>query len=312
MFECKDCNFETEYKYNWNRHVKTKRHIRKQQEQQMKKEMDLSHNDDISKVKLQHAQLKKEMKYKTKLKLSQKDTELAELKIKLVEIKSELLLKNNELSQKNNELSQKDAEILLLKEKLSKYVDEAGSARCFYEPNNDELDDKSENSISKKNYMNLHFNRAIDFDTFIENFKNKKPLTSEQTKILLEKYNESGYLSIAKDLYEFLVQNYCEQIYDITHTKIDIPLLPFVKTDYKYRTHLEKTIGGWEYVKPIDRIKKLVMLSNDMINKHHNKFIPMSTKQRKRLVGSLLIHSTYSQCEVSMDKIIELKINKIN
>ena len=158
------------------------------------------------------------------------------------------------------------------------------------------------NHISKEANLNFHFHDMIDINTFAENLESKYPLTFEQTKILLENYHSSGLRSYGEGLFYYLKKNCAEQMKEISGKEPKVPMIPFICSDGSLRTHLEKTTEGWEMAKMVDNIKKLVIISNDQIYKHHQEFIPMSSYEKLLIANILIRKSDYKNVMKNVEK----------
>lgn len=156
--------------------------------------------------------------------------------------------------------------------------------------------------IAKQNNLNVHFGEMIDFDTFIENYKTKFPLTYEESKVLLENYHHSGIKSYGNGLFSILKKNCAKQLSELIGEDVDTPILPFVLSDSGLRKHLEKTPAGWIPASTRDKIKKLVVISNDQIYKHHNDCIPMSAYEKELITNSILRKSDYHYAQLAIQK----------
>lgn len=152
--------------------------------------------------------------------------------------------------------------------------------------------------MTKKDHMNFHFGKTLDFETFIENFKTKYPLTHEQTRILAENYRQSGIKSYAPGLFCYLKKNYREQIKDLTGEEPDEDfIMPFVSSDSALRSHLEKTTEGWKTINNMDQMNRIIIVSNDYIYSHHHTYLPIGVTERKQIGNAILRKSTFTEAE---------------
>ena len=164
---------------------------------------------------------------------------------------------------------------------------------------------------NKKDNLNRHLDEVLDLDTFTENYKNKFSLSYDETRSLLQKYHDSGLKSYVPDFFSCLQSNYKSQvkkIFDYEHDPETV--LPFLSSDNSLRTYFEKTQEGWKRSSDIDKIKKLIIISNDQIYKHHSQIIPITPYERQVIANALLRNSTYDAAEVVMKKKITGQINK--
>jgi hypothetical protein len=76
---------------------------------------------------------------------------------------------------------------------------------------------------------------------------------------------------------------------------IEDVILPFVLSDKSLREHFEKSINGkWDKTTMVENIKKIVIITNNQVYNHHNKFLNFNAAQRKRIINGVLKASGYS------------------
>ncbi len=151
--------------------------------------------------------------------------------------------------------------------------------------------------ISKIQYLNLNFGNVIDINTFIENYKNKYGLTNSQALTLLENYQNDGINGCISTLVYYLKQSAIKQYKELKGKEIPIEdvILPFVLSDKSLREHFEKSTNGkWDKTTMVENIKKIVMITNNQVYNHHNKFLNFNAAQRKRIINGVLKASGYS------------------
>lgn len=159
---------------------------------------------------------------------------------------------------------------------------------------------------NKGENLNRYLDEVLDLDTFTENYQTEFPLSYDETKVLLENYQMSGIKSYAPGFFSYLQNNYSTQIKELTGGNTE-SVLPFIMTDGSLRTHFEKTKLGWKKSSNLDKIKKLIIISNDQIYKHHSEIIPMSAYERQVIANAILRKSSYYEAENIMKKKIENK-----
>lgn len=163
--------------------------------------------------------------------------------------------------------------------------------------NNTTVNNNNNIKISKIQYLNINFSNVLDMNTFLQNYKNNYSLNSDQTKILLENFENNGINSCISDIIHYLKKSAVQQYKEIKGQDIDINniILPFLLSDKYVREHFEKsTDNTWDKTTAIDNIKKIVSITNDQIFKHHNKYLSLNGSQRKRLINGILKASAYS------------------
>jgi len=311
MFTCEICGYETNYKHNYDRHKDSQKHRKtllnfdssKKQCQcgkifkhatsyyrhrklacvsgecpEFDDEQRFGFDESKQRLAFEVEKLKMEMMYKDKI--AQKEIEKMEYKNEKVELEKEKL----EL-QKNFSVHQGQ-------DQVHQTIQQSGL----------NINGGNNQIISKKNNLNLHFDRMIDLDTFTENYQTEYPLTYEETKILLENYHHSGIKSYGMGLFTFLKRNCSRQMKEILGEEPDVQMMPFVVSDGGLRRHFEKTTEGWKYINTTEKIKKLVIISNDQIYKYHKEFIPMSAYEKQIITNCLLRKADYHTVELMIEK----------
>jgi len=156
--------------------------------------------------------------------------------------------------------------------------------------------------ISKKERLNMYFGHTLDIDTFTENYKNNPmyQLTFEETRVLLENAETCGMASYGNGLFNYLQKKYQMQVDDLLGDEVhcDKDVMPFIATDANLRSHYEKTPQGWLPVANTEKLKKLVVISNDQVYKHHKKFIKMTYRQKETAANTLLKRCDYHLVEM--------------
>lgn len=248
----------------------------------VKNDIDLKHKVEILEI---------EMKYKDQI--AQKELESIEHKKEREKLELEKSLQYQHSQEK-----------LAMIEETQKMLVSCTNYEYPYQGNNSKSEEKTLNhrNPSKRTELNNYFSDMIDMDTFIENFKDKYALTFEESRTLLEYYKECGVKSYGMGLFSFLKKKCCKQIEDLTGNTPETVIMPFVLSDGSLRTHLEKTVEGWINTNSIDKIKRIVIISNDQIYKHHNEYIPLTSHERHYVANSLLKKSDYLPIEVSIKK----------
>ena len=151
--------------------------------------------------------------------------------------------------------------------------------------------------ISKIQYLNLNFGNVIDISTFIENYKNKYGLTTEQALTLLENYQNDGINGCISTLVYYLKQSAIKQYKELKGQDINMHdiILPFILSDKSLREHFEKSNNGkWDKTTMVENIKKIIIITNNQVYNHHNKFMNFNAAQRKRIINGVLKASGFS------------------
>ena len=226
-----------------------------------------------------------------------------EHKLEIERIKNESLRKIEKIKYEN-ELKIKDLE----NKTLQQYQSQTPNV-----VNNNTIINNTIN-ISKIDFLNLNFGNVIDIKTFIENYNNDYGLTNEQTQILLENYESDGINGCITSLVYYLKQSAIKQYKEIKGKEISIEniILPFLLSDKSLREHFEKSINGkWDKTTMVENIKKIITITNDMIYKHHNKYINLNGTQKKRLINGVLKASGYAcLSQISVPNLYKIENSK--
>ena len=92
-------------------------------------------------------------------------------------------------------------------------------------------------------------------------------------------------------------QSAIKQYKEIKGKEISIEniILPFLLSDKSLREHFEKSINGkWDKTTMVENIKKIIMITNNQVYNHHNKFLSFNAAQRKRIINGVLKASGFS------------------
>jgi hypothetical protein len=331
MFVCNSCDYTTKTKYNYDRHLKSSKHLKNvkiseilnyssetilnasQKNDENKKCADCGKQFKHYSSYHRHCKYRCDTKYDTDDDNDDNDDnddkdkdDLIELKHQLELLKQRIEFQNaiSNLEKQNVEL-ERDLTVHGLQDKIE-YLEQ--NQKLIVANNTPKLTQQNTVNISnpsiitKQNNLNVYFGEMIDFDTFIENYKTKFSLTYDETKVLLENYHHSGIKSYGNGLFSILKKNCAKQLSELIGEDVDTPILPFVLSDSGLRNHLEKTPGGWIPASTRDKIKKLVVISNDQIYKHHNDCIPMSAYEKELVTNSILRKSDYHYAQLAIQK----------
>jgi len=321
MFHCNSCSYSTDVKFNYDRHTKSSKHLKKTEipelSENLKPVVSLKLNapeelksfkkcPDCEKVFRHSSSYHRHRKYRCGTIKDEKDEEddLIRLKHQVELLQQQMKFKStiSNLEKQNAEL-ERDLTIQSCHEKLE-YIENNQKLivanKSLTQQNTVNISNPS--IISKQNNLNVHFGEMIDLDTFIENYSTTCPLTFDETKVLLENYHHSGIKSYGPGLFAFLKKNCSRQLSELIGEEVNTPILPFVVSDSGLRKHLEKTPDGWFPISTRDKIKKLVVISNDQIYKYHKDCIPMSAYEKELITNAILRKSDYHCAQLAIQK----------
>lgn len=285
MYTCESCNYLTSTLHNLKIHNNSQKHLNMIKNHDGN--MDLYCND----CKKQYKYASGFYRHKKFCNPDQEDTNKYKIRMEVLKKDYEYQLEMQKLKF-DNELNKKEFEKQIeVKDVENKQLQLNVNTNIV--TNNNTINVK----ISKIKYLNLNFGNVIDINTFIENYRNNYGLTFDQTKILLENYNNDGINGCISALVYYLKQSAIRQYKELKGQEIEIEniILPFLLSDKSLREHFEKsTNGNWDKTTMIDNIKRIVTITNDQVYKYHNKFMDFNAAQRKRIINGILKASAYS------------------
>jgi hypothetical protein len=167
------------------------------------------------------------------------------------------------------------------------------------------------NVLSKKDKLNIYYNKTVDIDTFIDKYKNdpKYQLTAQEAEVLLDILDFNGYIGYSNGLSTYL-KSKCSLIFNDIHNDTGIEeqsILPFVNNDAKHRTHYEKNESSWVVVKNDEKIKTILSISSGQLYIHHNKNVILNSRETKMVINNLLGKSDLNHLHFSEPAIEEAK-----
>ncbi len=293
MHTCTVCNYFTNTLHNLKIHNNTKKHLNIVDALNNKLicpncNKQYNHKSSLSRHKSNCSSSTKS-KYEYEIERIKKDYEH---KLEIERLKSELNKKDLEKQLETNNLERK----LEIKELENKHLllQSKNQINNVVNTTNNTINVVK---ISKVEYLNLNFSNVIDIHTFIDNYRNKYGLNNDQTKTLLENYQNDGVNGCINALVYYLKKSAIQQYKELKGEELDLEnvILPFLLSDKSLREHFEKSINGnWDKTTMIDNLKKIVTITNDQIYKHHNQFMGFNGPQRKRIINGLLKASAFS------------------
>jgi len=153
------------------------------------------------------------------------------------------------------------------------------------------------------NYLNIHFNNVLSIELFLENLKNKFPLSNIDRKCLLETYNECGIEAFADTFSCIMKKNLKEQIrHDF------LPTIPIVCTDSNLRSIKEYHEDGWKATQSNSSIDQMIDISNEQIYESEKTKMFISHKERKKVYSKMKKDNTMQAMEELKKKYENLNV----
>lgn len=337
MFICVECNFETSKKSHYARHCETKKHA---QNSKKNKSITCPNCEKIFKslsggyykhIKLCDEKHKHILHNVNNVNNVNTETDLnnnhlhnnhLHNNILLSELKHKLdiehLTHQLEIEKLKNIIQQKDNDnkylhLETLIKQLQPIKNEQNISQNIQQINYGNISIANNTYINKKYTLNMYFKNVIDIDTFTDNYKNGYGLTQQETQVLLDTCELSGVKACASNICYFLKRSYKDQyenIYGRT-PKPDEIVLPFCVADSGLRQHYEKNDKGWAPTTSSEKLKKFIVISNDHVYKHHNKFLPITLNDRLYISNAMLRSNNYNNLITNKKKIAIKNSNNI-
>ncbi len=227
------------------------------------------------------------------------ESELSKMKLEKDMLEKGLFQKDYEhkleIQKLKNKLSKKDFEKKLIDEKNNLLLQINNNTHITNNTNNTLINNNVK--ISKIQYLNLNFGNVIDINTFLKNYNDNYGLTSDQTRVLLENFDNDGINACINGIIHYLKKSAVKQYKELKGQDIDMNniILPFLLSDKCVRDHFEKSSdNNWDKTTMIDNIQKILSITNNQIYKHHNRYMNFNIKQKKRIINGLLKQSCYN------------------
>lgn len=319
-FDCRICNFRSKHKHHYDRHCETKKHLDNLKNCNMTECLNC-HKMYSSRGGAYYNHLKKCQGSSNSMELQEYDNDMESIKYQLemekyrrqMELEKKDLETQLEKKDLEMELEKKNMEIQLLSEHLKienqQLVPNNFEQGQYYYVHNAPPPSPTPRSKSKKEILNLHFDQVIDIDTFTENYKEKYGLLPKESEALYESYEYSGLKSYAPNIYACLRRSYIDQYRDL-YGRDPSPeeiVLPFCASDSCMRQHFEKNEEGWYSTTSFDKIKKIIIISNDQVYKNNKKYILVTTNERTKISRDIVRINNYNSIVASNYK----RINRI-
>jgi len=297
-YSCNKCSYVTKYKTHYFKHMKSQKHLKKNEEEMEREENENSGNRwDLKKV---HSQTLTNP-HKTLTKPSQNLTNFGDDKKIFCHFCNKKFTRNDNLKRHIDKYCKNKEKMC----EFEKNADESEKVK-FLSNKVDELEDKvKELEETKKvvnitntqninniknidnsrttNYLNITLPDMLDIDTFIRNLMTTHRLDNEKTALLLESFKTCGLISYGNNLSRTLKENCYQQIKDMEKDSKGIKMIPIVTTDSNLRSYKEKSASGWKKSDSDKRLNDIINISNDQIYKNHKEPIYLDNKDKKKV-----------------------------
>ena len=150
------------------------------------------------------------------------------------------------------------------------------------------------------NYLNIHYNNVLPIELFLENLKTTFQLSTSDRRCLLDTFNECGVDSFANTFCIIMKKNLVQQIQNDI-----LPTLPLVCTDSNLRSIKEYHEDGWKITQSNESIDQMIDISNEQIFQSENTKVFISHKERKKVYDKMKKINSLPSMETDKKKQIQ-------
>jgi len=305
IYFCEKCNYYTNIKCNFDKHNKSKKHCKKNEEIndkyvckycniKIKHQSNYSRHTKKCKEKIEIEKDTIEIKKDIDNNEIEKKIELEKLKLEL-ELKYKLEIKDLQLKNKDLQLENKDIQHKLeIKDLKIKHLKD-NKIKSINITNNIDNSNNTINNISKLDNLNINYGSVIDIDTFIKNYETEIYSISEKDAEALLYVSKNG--SIENVIASFMgymknsMRKQCENNNIILVN--DKVVLPFVLGDHSLRYHYEKKNDKeWCKTEGTENIENLVSITEKKVYQYRNESVYLNGTKKRRVVNGMLKKST--------------------
>ena len=308
LYKCINCNFTTQLLPNYNRHLKTQKHLKNEKNEQKMSKMSKKKNDNITE---QIEETVSDHSFFTHLNcqfcgknFSRNFNLQRHISVCKLNISSQKVLKDPQGSkneQKKNEFTcQYCQNIYQTKRGLNKHVSKC-QIRHFENQNlKKELEHQKKtveivskmkpsqvtNNITNNNnktinYLNSNFGEMIEMNKFLYNLQHTEQLTHHEREMLLMAYKDNGIELFARSFSHIMKENCRRQL--LKEGLPDYPMLPLYCSDGNLRSHKEKDSKGWKTRYDNQSINTMINISSDQVYQSHHHPLFIDGRGRKKV-----------------------------
>jgi hypothetical protein len=295
---CDTCDFSSNNKYHYQRHVQTKKH---QLLGFSEKREFICECGKKFKHKSSYSRHKNTCDTHDEYKPSRNNDLLLEQVLKMsqntINIMSELQKNNSEQQVKNFD------NFIKLQEKQTEIFKEAIKYSNNTTTNNVQLNNPIINGQKTIQFLNQNLPDMIDMETFVTNYKGHYHLNEDETKTLLESYQLNGVKGYAKCLSFFLKDNCNRQLKD---KNIEYPIkisFPLTLTDSNLRSVKVKTDKGWGTTTDDQVLSRIIIISNDQVYLHHKTCIYLPETAKNTVITYIKKDNPFQKIKKSFESI---------
>ena len=313
---CYYCQYSTPSKFNFEKHLQTKKHLKKMaqmtknEEKMRKNEEKMRKNEEKSsdfitinnqKTLLFDPQLKCQFCQKT---FSRSDNLKRHISVCKLNAPTLKVLKDPQGS-KNEEKSsvfscQYCQNVYQTKRGLNRHVHKCQLFKHKIQALEKDLEHKKQtieivskmkpsqvtNNITNNNnktinYLNSNFGEMIEMNKFLYNLQHTEQLTHHEREMLLMAYKDNGIELFARSFSHIMKENCRRQL--LKEGLPDYPMLPLYCSDGNLRSHKEKDSKGWKTRYDNQSINTMINISSDQVYQSHHHPLFIDGRGRKKV-----------------------------
>jgi hypothetical protein len=303
IYFCEKCNYYTNIKCNFDKHNKSKKHCKKNEEINDKYVCKYCN----TKIKHQSNYSRHTKKCKEKIEIEKDTIEIEkdidnneiEKKLELEKLKHKLEIKD---LQHKLELELKDKSELELKHKLEIEIKDLkikhlkdNKVKSINITNNIDNSNNTINNISKLDNLNINYGSVIDIDTFIKNYEKEIYGLSEKDAEALLFVSKNGTIENIITSFMGYIKNSMRKQCENNNIILvnDKVILPFVLGDHSLRYHYEKKNDKeWCKTEGTENIENLISITEKQVYEHKKEAVYINGTKKRRIVNGMLKKST--------------------
>ena len=320
-YECKLCNFSSQIKCNYNRHLTTKKHLQKmslmtKMSQNEEGNEEIEEGKKIKKITVQNQFglsffeknphlvcqfCQKTFSRKDNLRRHISVCKLNAPMLKFLKVPKESKIEGKKINFRC-QFCQNDYQT---KSGLNRHLRKCALRQKSYDDqqhqiellqNNLKNQQKAFEMVSKVkpsqitnnitnnktiNYLNNNLGEMIEMEKFLYNLQHTEQLTHHEREMLLVSYKDNGIELFARSFSHIMKENCRRQL--LKEGLPDFPILPLYCSDGNLRSHKEKDSQGWKTHYDNQSINTMINISSDQVYQSHRHPLFIDGRERKKV-----------------------------
>ena len=298
---CQCCQYSTPSKFNFEKHLQTKKHLKKMSQMTKNEEKMRKNEEKMRKNEEKSSDFKSNQNQKTLLFDSQLNCQFCQKMFSrsdnlkrhisvcklnicsLKDLKDPKGSKNEEKSsdftcqycqngyQTKRGLNRHVSKCQVLKHKIQNLENDLQHQQQTIEIVSKMKPSQITNNITNNktiNYLNSNFGEMIEMEKFLYNLQHTEQLTHREREMLLMAYKDNGIELFARSFSHIMKENCRRQL--LKEGLPDFPMLPLYCSDGNLRSHKEKDSKGWKTHYDNQSINTMINISSDQVYQTHH------------------------------------------